>query len=555
MPYRIIKANDSQLRRQITDALNDLESQLGGGVSDDAYGAGWNGVTDTAPSQNAVYDKIESVVATIPTDAVLESDYNANTILAANADNTPLPVTIDEDRIVVRLAGGNIKGATPAEIRTLLNVEDGADVTDATNVAASGAVMESDYRPAMMQFDGVSSYYSATGFTTSGNILTVVFRFVANPSLGAGVHDFFMMQGPTNLIRVLGQIAGSSHAATDRQDRVAVQVRNSSDVAIGWLFAERDQFLDGLPHTVFFTFNATAGTAQWVVDGVQIDDLTNSERVAPTTGTLAAGAASELGVGATDAGLFPIKAQIGYFGYRDAGGLDWTDFMFPDGSPKPLDESGWSEWGAQPLFWNPHGELTNNLGSAGNMTETGTVRMSLPGFAFAEKPIATQVIDEDSFASNSAKRVPTQQSVKAYVDSRVTSNTFTPEIWDDSLSGAESQTYTARSGVYRKHGDMVFFWIDITVNSLGTLTTSQRARIGALPFVSLTSGGILTAVSVGYADSLAITAGTSVSATIPVNSSHIDLWLGDVATGISSLLLSELSTGGRLAVSGIYISA
>lgn len=30
-------------------------------VSDDVYGAGWNGITDIAPSKNAVYDKIETL--------------------------------------------------------------------------------------------------------------------------------------------------------------------------------------------------------------------------------------------------------------------------------------------------------------------------------------------------------------------------------------------------------------------------------------------------------------------------------------------------------------
>lgn len=35
----------------------------GSSVSDDAYGAGWNGATTTAPSQNAIYDKIETLVS------------------------------------------------------------------------------------------------------------------------------------------------------------------------------------------------------------------------------------------------------------------------------------------------------------------------------------------------------------------------------------------------------------------------------------------------------------------------------------------------------------
>jgi hypothetical protein len=36
---------------------------------------------------------------------------------------------------------GDSEELTPAEVRTMLNVEDGADATDATNVAAAGAVM------------------------------------------------------------------------------------------------------------------------------------------------------------------------------------------------------------------------------------------------------------------------------------------------------------------------------------------------------------------------------------------------------------------------------
>lgn len=36
-------------------------------------------------------------------------------------------------------------------------------------------------------------------------------------------------------------------------------------------------------------------------------------------------------------------------------------------------ETTWTEWGAQPLFWNEHGDMENNLGSAGAMTKNGTI--------------------------------------------------------------------------------------------------------------------------------------------------------------------------------------
>lgn len=78
-------------------------------------------------------------------DVVLKTLFDAQSILAATADNTPTAVTVGEQTIVGRKTGGNITALTATEVRTLINVEDGADVTDATNVAAAGAVMESDF--------------------------------------------------------------------------------------------------------------------------------------------------------------------------------------------------------------------------------------------------------------------------------------------------------------------------------------------------------------------------------------------------------------------------
>jgi len=48
--------------------------------------------------------------------------------------------------------GSNVQELSAADVRTILNVEDGADVTDATNVDAAGAVMNSDTTTAAMNF-------------------------------------------------------------------------------------------------------------------------------------------------------------------------------------------------------------------------------------------------------------------------------------------------------------------------------------------------------------------------------------------------------------------
>lgn len=50
--------------------------------------------------------------------------YDAHTILAATADNTPAAVTIGQQTIVGRLAGGNIKALSVSEAKVLLDVDD-----------------------------------------------------------------------------------------------------------------------------------------------------------------------------------------------------------------------------------------------------------------------------------------------------------------------------------------------------------------------------------------------------------------------------------------------
>ena len=72
---------------------------------------------------------------------------------------------------------GAIEEITPANLRTMINVEDGADVTDATNVNAAGAVMESDTSTSAMQFvvdeDNMSSD-SATKVPTQQSVKAYV---------------------------------------------------------------------------------------------------------------------------------------------------------------------------------------------------------------------------------------------------------------------------------------------------------------------------------------------------------------------------------------------
>lgn len=79
--------------------------------------------------------------------AVMNSDYTPSHSLLVQQSGTgsPTALTVANETILGRASGGSseISDLSAAEARAILNVEDGADVTDATNVAAAGAVMTS----------------------------------------------------------------------------------------------------------------------------------------------------------------------------------------------------------------------------------------------------------------------------------------------------------------------------------------------------------------------------------------------------------------------------
>lgn len=53
---------------------------------------------------------------------VLKSLFDANTIIKADSDDTPVKLTIDEQRILGRITAGSITGLTAAQVRTLCDI-------------------------------------------------------------------------------------------------------------------------------------------------------------------------------------------------------------------------------------------------------------------------------------------------------------------------------------------------------------------------------------------------------------------------------------------------
>jgi len=71
-------------------------------------------------------------------DVILKTLADANSVLYAVTDNTPAALAMGASTILARLAAGDIVAATPTEIRTLINVADGATA----NTKATGAELD-----------------------------------------------------------------------------------------------------------------------------------------------------------------------------------------------------------------------------------------------------------------------------------------------------------------------------------------------------------------------------------------------------------------------------
>jgi hypothetical protein len=130
----------------------------------------------------------------------------------------------------------------------------------------------------------------------------------------------------------------------------------------------------------------------------------------------------------------------------------------------------------------------------------------------------TAFVDEDNMASNSATLVPTQQSVKAYVDSQVTAQDLDFQAdTGGALSidlDSETMTFTGGTGIDTSGlGNAVTFAIDSTVATLtGTQTLTNKTLTSPDVNTPDIDGGTIDGTVIGGTTPAAVSA-TTVSAT------------------------------------------
>jgi len=107
-------------------------------------------------------------------EAVMHQLFDAQSILAATADNTPAALTIDQQRVAGRITGGDVAALTGAQLWTILTGQAGADlamnthkITGVTDPTAAQDAATKAYVDAVAQ--GLT-VHAAVACATTGNI-------------------------------------------------------------------------------------------------------------------------------------------------------------------------------------------------------------------------------------------------------------------------------------------------------------------------------------------------------------------------------------------------
>lgn len=179
--------------------INGTASALGSGVVDDtAYGVGWDGVTDEAPSKNAVYDKMSTISAagapTVQTDDPTLSDDTGWYLATTSGDSFYVIHGVG-----VFTMAGSYAGDTDDPVLVA-----GADSTHDGTTAVNGSVELTEDNPA-----SPAVTFTATGCSPTSGSCTGTYPDYVTPDLTpSGTDDVVVTFASTDL-------AGNTATGTD----------------------------------------------------------------------------------------------------------------------------------------------------------------------------------------------------------------------------------------------------------------------------------------------------------------------------------------------------
>ena len=222
------------------------------------------------------------------------------------------------------------------------------------------------------------------------------------------------------------------------------------------------------------------------------------------------------------------------------------------------------------------GTLVANL--EGNVTGNvvGNVTGNTSGSAGTVTSIAAHLLDEDNMATNSATQVPSQQSVKAYVDAQIDTADQLSEMSDVTLTSTADGSmllYDTGSAVWIDNvmsgdatmadtGAVTLATVNSNVGSAGSSTAIPVITVNAKGLVTaVTTASITTALTVGAdsgsndavslaSDVLDFSGGTGIDTTVSDNDISIAID-STVATLVGSQILTNKTLTSPTITSGV----
>ena len=127
---------------------------------------------------------------------------------------------------------------------------------------------------------------------------------------------------------------------------------------------------------------------------------------------------------------------------------------------------------------------------------------------------------------------------------------FTPIAKDGSGNAAGT---SAAVGRYTRIGNIVSIQLEMTVNTLSGVTTSDSVTIYGLPFTALAVAGTSGSVVASYGTDMALAVvGAYPTGQVEQNTATLLLRVWDSTGGITGFLFSELTAAGVLQMGGTY---
>jgi len=170
------------------------------------------------------------------------------------------------EKVVALLEGQGLLSGSAAQVRTFLNVEDGADVTDTTNVTAAGALMDSELAE-IATVKALTAAGISGSFVSASNALGARIDNVSSTitlSADVGTNDTYTT-GETLTFE-----GDNSITTTVSDNKIAISIANGVVSSSAQIAAD----ISGSGNVRFEALNTKTGSLQTEIDALEAVDFT-----------------------------------------------------------------------------------------------------------------------------------------------------------------------------------------------------------------------------------------------------------------------------------------